>query len=130
MFKSLILCVVLFFSFNSLALTNEEKARKLYVEVNLDLEKNCSNYFSIIDITKSLKFFSKVKNSYNLSDISDLIEYEEGINKIAGMYILISKDGLVEKTPSFHSSSPCSFKKSSDQAPVKTLLIIFVPVFA
>ena len=94
MFKSLILCVVLLFSFNSLALTNEEKARKLYVEVNLDLEKNCSDYFSIIDITKSLTFFSKVRNSYNLSDISDLIEYEERINEIYSCYSFIKNNFL------------------------------------
>ena len=82
MFKNLALCLILLFSFNSIALTNEEKARKLYVEANLDLEKNCPNYFTILDTILDLAIgfnFNSIKGDYNLNKINDLVEYQNKI---------------------------------------------------
>ena len=77
MFKNLVLSLVLLFSFNSFALTNEEKARKLYVEANLDLHKNCSNYYSPHD-TKPLNF-PYIKGSYDWNNLDELFEYQKKI---------------------------------------------------
>jgi len=75
MYKILSLFLILLFSFNSLALTNEEKARKLYVETNLDLNKNCSDYYTPHDT--SVSTFHKIKGNYNLNILDDLFEYQK-----------------------------------------------------
>ena len=92
MFKNLALCLILLFSFNSIALTNEEKARKLYVEANLDLEKNCPNYFTILDTILDLAIgfnFNSIKGDYNLNKINDLVEYQNKIEDSLSCYNFI-----------------------------------------
>ena len=97
MFKNLALCLILLFSFNSIALTNEEKARKLYVEANLDLEKNCPNYFTILDTILDLAIgfnFNSIKGDYNLNKINDLIEYQNKIEDSLFCYNFIKNNFL------------------------------------
>ncbi len=97
MFKNLALCLILLFSFNSFALTNEEKARKLYVEANLDLEKNCPNYFTILDTILDLAIgfnFNSIKGDYNLNKINDLVEYQNKIEDSLFCYNFIKNNFL------------------------------------
>ena len=97
MFKNLALCLILLYSFNSIALTNEEKARKLYVEANLDLEKNCPNYFTILDTILDLAIgfnFNSIKGDYNLNKINDLVEYQNKIEDSLSCYNFIKNNFL------------------------------------
>ena len=97
MFKNLALCLILLFSFNSIALTNEEKARKLYVEANLDLEKNCPNYFTILDTISDSAMgfnFNSIKRDYNLNKINDLFEYQNKIEDSLSCYNFIKNNFL------------------------------------
>ena len=47
--KFLVILISTLYALNVSALTNEEKARKLFVETNLELETSCNNYFTIFD---------------------------------------------------------------------------------
>lgn len=81
--KFLLILILTLFSLNVFALTNEEKARKLFVETNLELETNCKNYFTIFDtiIDLSLKSnLSKLRGSYRLSDLSTISDYQIRLN--------------------------------------------------
>ena len=79
-FKKSLLVFFLLFSFNVSALTNEERARKLFVETNLKLETNCKNNFGIFEtiIDLSLKSnLSKLRGSYSKSDLSSIPDYQK-----------------------------------------------------
>lgn len=92
MFKNLVLCLVLLFSFNSFALTNEEKARKLYVETNLDLHKNCSDYYTPHDT--SISTFHKIKGNYNLNILDDLFEYQKILEELLFCFNFVKNNYL------------------------------------
>ena len=92
MFKNLFLCLILLFSFNSLALTNEEKARKLYVETNLDLHKNCSDYYTPHDT--SVSTFHKIKGNYNLNILDDLFEYQKILEELLFCFNFVKNNYL------------------------------------
>jgi len=71
--------LLIFYSFNSNALTNEEKARKLFVETNLELETNCKNDFAIFETLIDLSIgsnLSKLRGSYSISDLSSILDYQ------------------------------------------------------
>ena len=114
MYRKIFFCVILVFSFKAIALTNEEKARKLYVEANLELEKNCSNYFTIFDTILDLAIGSNLynlKNDYNLSKINELIEYQNKIEDSFNCYNFMKNNYLpvVDEIQTKYSSTQVAY---------------------
>ena len=114
MYRKIFFCVILVFSFKAIALTNEEKARKLYVEANLELEKNCSNYFTIFDTILDLARGSNLynlKNDYNLSKINELIEYQNKIEDSFNCYNFMKNNFLpvVDEIQTKYSSTQVAY---------------------
>ena len=114
MYRKIFFCVILVFSFKAIALTNEEKARKLYVEANLELEKNCSNYFTIFDTILDLARGSNLynlKDDYNLSKINELIEYQNKIEDSFNCYNFMKNDFLpvVDEIQTKYSSTQVAY---------------------
>ena len=114
MYRKIFFCVILVFSFKAIALTNEEKARKLYVEANLELEKNCSNYFTIFDTILDLAIGSNLynlKNDYNLSKINELIEYQNKIEDSFNCYNFMKNNFLpvVDEIQTKYSSTQVAY---------------------
>ena len=114
MYRKIFFCVILVFSFKAIALTNEEKARKLYVEANLELEKNCSNYFTIFDTILDLARGSNLynlKNDYNLSKINELIEYQNKIEDSFNCYNFMKNNYLpvVDEIQTKYSSTQVAY---------------------
>ncbi len=114
MYRKIFFCVILVFSFKTIALTNEEKARKLYVEANLELEKNCSNYFTIFDTILDLARGSNLynlKNDYNLSKINELIEYQNKIEDSFNCYNFMKNNFLpvVDEIQTKYSSTQVAY---------------------
>ena len=114
MYRKIFFCVILVFSFKAIALTNEEKARKLYVEANLELEKNCSNYFTIFDTILDLAIGSNLynlKNHYNLSKINELIEYQNKIEDSFNCYNFMKNNYLpvVDEIQTKYSSTQVAY---------------------
>ena len=84
--------LLIFYSFNSNALTNEEKARKLFVETNLKLETNCKNGFAIFETLIDLSIgsnLSKLRSSYSISDLSSIPDYQNRLSDSITCYNFI-----------------------------------------
>lgn len=95
--KFLVILISTLYALNVSALTNEEKARKLFVETNLELETSCNNYFTIFDTIIDLSLGSnllKLKGSYRLSDLSTISDYQIRLNDSIICYNFIKDNFL------------------------------------
>ena len=72
--KFLVILILAVYALNVSALTNEEKARKLFVETELELEIKCRDVNLNNSILESLKLF---KN--NTNDLISLVDLEEKV---------------------------------------------------
>jgi hypothetical protein len=89
--KFLIITIVTIFSLNVFGLTNEEKARKLFVETKLELEIQCRDVNlnnSILESLNLLKNISKYA-TYDLTSLDDLREIEKSHDKIISCFTFV-----------------------------------------
>ena len=77
--KFLLILILTLFSLNVFALTDEEKARKIFVETNLELETNCKNNFSIFETLIDLSlgsYLSKFRGAIDLDNLESISDYQ------------------------------------------------------
>lgn len=93
----LVIITLTLFSLNAFALTNEEKARKLFVETNLELERNCKNNFAIFETLIDLSlgsYLSKFRGSIDLDDLQSISDYQIKVNDSIACFSFINDNYL------------------------------------
>lgn len=114
-----IFIIFLIFSFSVFALTNEEKARKLFVETNLELETNCNNNFGIFQTIIDLSLtsdLSKLKGSYSKSDLSSIPDYQKRLADSITCYNFIKNKFLptINKIQTKYSTTQVAYDLAID----------------
>tara|TARA_B100001059_G_C17726873_1_gene523955 strand:- start:65 stop:991 length:927 start_codon:yes stop_codon:yes gene_type:complete len=117
--KFLVILIFAFYALNVSALTNEEKARKLFVETNLELETSCNNYFTIFDTVIDLSLrsnLSKLRGSYRLSDLSSISGYQSRLNDSITCYNFIKDNFLpaINTIQTKYSTTQVAYDLSTD----------------
>lgn len=117
--KFLVILIFAFYALNVSALTNEEKARKLFVETNLELEKNCKNNFGIFQTIIDLSLtsdLSKLRGSYSKSDLSSIPDYQKRLADTISCYNFIKNKFLptINKIQTKYSTTQVAYDLAID----------------